>query len=352
MNRGCLIALVAFGICVLILIVTVVVVPLYMFDVIRSAPRVPVATFLTENSVAAIVVDPNHKPFLDLINQGGGNFGWFLPHEVGAIVDLDATRKTRTVTIAGSPKHLGPAIKMMFSDPNAFPASKMETAGIDTWLTPTLTSERGALILRGEGAVAPETETIAATHWPEAAPRTPIELEGGHALESVIQNEGGVGILALEPFFRVDVKEGDSSESSADAEAEDPNVEPSAESNPAAESEELPAESAAEMEKQEQESVLGLLLYASNIRLIGDFTDAGDFKLTLTARAKDAENAALAVELVDGLREVIRTEMEKDEISVTGATTVAGDVVTAEVIYSGYKERFATWLKQMQQSRY
>ncbi len=360
MNRGCLIALVAFGVCVLVLIVLVVVVPLYMFDIMRSAPRVPVATFLTDDSVAAITVDPNHKELIDLLNRGGSRMSWFLPYEVGAVVDLDPTRKTRTVTLAGSPKHLGPAFTMMFGDKNAFPASKMETGGIDTWLTPALTREKGALILRGTGAVEAETEALAAARWPVAAPRTPVKLEGGHAIEGVIHNESGEGFLALEPFFRVDADEVAAGDHSAGVSAEAPKSEtvvepPAVESKPAAEAEpadktlDLPAEAGADGEKDEV-SAAGLLEYAVEVRVMGDFTEAGDFKLAITARAKDSENAALAKTLLDGLRDVAQTDMKKDEITVTGATTISGEVVTSEIVFSGYKERFAKWLQETQKS--
>ena len=360
MNRGCLIALVAFGVCVLVLIVLVVVVPLYMFDIIRSAPRVPVATFLTDNSVAAITVDPNHKELIDLLNRGGNRMSWFLPYEAGAVVDLDPARKTRTVTFAGSPKHLGPAFMMMFGDKNAFPVSDMETKGIDTWLTPALTREKGAIIFRGAGAVEAETEALAVAHWPVAAPRKPVKLEGGHAIEGVIHNESGEGFLALEPFFRIDAEKVAAGGNTAGASAEAPESEtvvesPAAESKPAAESEpankalDTPTDSGTEGKKEEV-SAAGLLEYAAEVRVLGDFTEAGDFKLAITARAKDAENAALAKTLLDGLRDVAQTDMKEDEITVTGATTISGEVVTSEIIFSGYKERFAKWLQEMQHS--
>jgi hypothetical protein len=246
----------------------------------------------------------------------------------------------------------------MFSDRNAFPIEEMKSEAIDNWLTPVPTKEKGALILRGEGPVAPETETLAAKHWPEAAPRVPVKLEGGHTVEAVIQNQGGEGILALEPFMRPEpaatsTGEDTSTEGASDqlAEAPEPDAAPKAEAEPATETPgaEAPAESNVE---KEEESVAGLMEYASEIRALGDFTDAGDFKLTIIAHAKDAANADLAKTLLDGLRDVTQTDMKEDEITVTGATTVNGNVVTGDIIFSGFKERFTKWLHEMQQSRY
>ncbi|NUM54248.1 MAG: hypothetical protein HUU46_11440 [Candidatus Hydrogenedentes bacterium] len=357
MNRGCLIALVVFAVCMVLLVVLVVVVPLYVFDIIDSAPRVPVATFLTEDSVAAMVIDPNHQELINLIDQQGQRWSWFLPHELGAVVDLDAARKKRTVTFAGSPKHLGPAFMLMFGNKDALPLQELEREGgmrgIDTLLTPAFTREKGAIILRGEGAVEPETESIAAEHWPEAAPRVPPKLTGGHVLEVVIRNDGGEAILALEPFIRVEP--GTAAESSTAAANAD--AQPAAEAAPEAASEGETTQGEGEAESTEQAgnndaSALGLLLYASEITAHGDFTEGGDFKITIVARVKDEASIEAATAIVDGLRDIAKSESEKDEITVTGATTAADGVVTGEIVYSGYEEQFTKWLDQKQQSRY
>lgn len=360
MNRGCLIALIAFAACMLLLLVLVVVVPLYVFDILDSAPRVPVATFLTGDTVAALTIDPNRQELYNLINQGGNRLSWFLPHEAGVVVDLDSARKKRTVTLAGSPKHLGPAFMLMFSDKNAFGLADLEASGgargIDRWVTPALTREKGAIILRGEGAVEPETETLAATHWPEAAPRTPIQLEGGHVIEAVIRNDGGEGILALEPFLRVDTDKlqedataANDTEANGPAQADvTPAAEAPAEEVAAQDTKAAEAPAAPESVVSGDDSALGLLLYATEIKVLGDFAEGGDFKIAIAARTKDAAGAEAASEVIDGLREIARTELEKEDITVTGETATAGGVVTGEIVYSGYKARFAKWLNEMQ----
>lgn len=365
MNRGCLIALIAFAACMLLLLVLVVVVPLYVFDILDSAPRVSVATFVTGDTVAALTIDPNHQKLYDLIDQGGNRLSWFLPHEAGVVVDLDSARKKRTVTLAGSPKHLGPAFMLMFSDKNALGLADLESnggaKGIDTWTTPALTREKGAIILRGEGAVEPETETLAATYWPEAAPRTPIQLEGGHVIEAVIRNDGGEGILALEPFFRVDMAKLQEDATAAndtaadDTAANGPTHEVETSSAEAPDEEDAAQDTGATEEQPAPESVtsgdesaLGLLLCATEIKILGDFTEGGDFKIAIAARTKDEAGAEAASEVIDGLREVARTELKKEDITVTGETAAAGGVVTGEIVYSGYKARFAKWLNELQ----
>lgn len=369
MSRGCVIALVAFGVSVLLLVVLLVVVPLYVFDVLDSAPRVPVSTFLTNDTVAAIAVDPNHAQLVAMLDQRGSRVSWFLPHEAGVVVDLDPARKKRTVTVAGSPKHLGPAFMMMFNEVSEVAIqdseSRGDTPGIDRWLTRSLTREKGAIILRGEGAVDTESESLAATHWPEVALRTPAKLEGGHAVEVVLQNHGGEAILALEPFYRLEPEPTETAENSIEPNAEtSPEAEAPVETDSAPQAE-APADmnatedsASAEAEQNEGDgeseappSAGPLLEWASELKVIGDFTEASDFKLVVTARMKDEVSAAKAKELLDGIRESSVEDMKEDNISMSGETVVARDVVTAEFIFSGFKEQMGKWLDDMERSQ-
>lgn len=357
MNRGCLVALIAFAVCVIFLFIVVPLCALYMFDVIRSAPRVPVAAFVTDKTVAAVVVDPNQPSFLDMINQGGGNWGWFLPYEAGIVADLDPAGKTRTVTLAGSPKHLGPLIMMMFGDKNAFPVHQLETPGIDTWLTPALTREKGALILRGTGAVETETEKLAVAHWPEAAPRVPVKLEGGHAVEAIIQNHSGEGIRALHPFFR---GEDDTTKTVEKMEeAGQPQAESDAGQTGKVEEEKSDETASTEIkpdtgETVKSDSIAPLLLYSTEVRIIGDFAENDTFKLVFTAQVKDVDAAATAKLLFDSLPAVLQKELdEKQEIAIAGETSISDKTVRSELTFSGFKQKFAGWLHRMQsQSRF
>jgi len=358
-----------FGVSVVSLVVLLVIVPLYVFDVLDSAPRVPVASFLTNDTVAAISVDPNQAQFIAMLDQRGSRVSWLLPHEAGLVVDLDSARKKRTVTFAGSPKHLGPAIMMMFNEASkaAIQAAEQEkgTSGIDTWLTRSLTREKGAIILRGEGAVDAESEALAGRHWPEVAPRTPVKLEGGHAIEVVIQNHSGEAILALEPFYRMEPKPAESpsdpdaetvapaAESEATAESAAATVaEPQAEAASPSQTEAAEADpSAGSAEDTDEQSAGPLFELASELKVIGDFTEVGDFKIVVTARAKDRASADESITILDVVREASATEAKENEITVTGETTIAGDVVTGEFIFSGFKDRMGKWLDEMQRAR-
>ena len=370
MSRGCVVALVVFGVSVLLLIVLLVVVPLYVFDVLDSAPRVPVSTFLTNDTVAAIAVDPNHEAFIAMLDQRGSRVSWFLPHEAGVVVDLDSARKKRTVTFAGSPKHLGPAFMMMFNEASkvAIEAAEQEkgTPGIDTWLTRSLTREKGAIILRGEGAVDAESEAMAGKHWPEVAPRTPVKLEGGHAVEVVMQNHSGEAILALEPFYRIEPEPVEPAEASSEPNAVEPApeadattenlAEPVADAQAEAASSSEPEaantdQSTENAEAAEEQSAGPLLELASELKAIGDFTETGDFKIAVTVRAKDQASAEESKKILDVVREASAADAKEDEISVTGETIIAGDVVTGEFVYSGFKERMGKWLDEMQRSQ-
>ena len=367
MSRGCVIALVVFGVSVVSLVVLLVIVPLYVFDVLDSAPRIPVSSFLTDDTVAAIAVDPNHEAFIAMLDQRGSRFSWFLPHEAGVVVDLDPARNKRTVTFAGSPKHLGPAFMMMFNEASkaAIQAAEQEegTPGIDTWMTRSLTREKGAIVLRGEGAVDEESEALAGKHWPEVAPRTPVKLEGGHAIEVVMQNHSGEAILALEPFYRMEPEPAESTEAPSGADAE--TVEPAADAEATDDSADAPEveapakvtslpetdENTGNAKAAEEQSAGPLLELASELKVIGDFTEAGDFKLVVTAHAKDQASAEESKKILDVVRDASATDAKENEITVTGGTTIAGDVVTGEFIYSGFKDRVGKWLDEMQRSQ-
>ncbi|MCC6796632.1 MAG: hypothetical protein IT366_16035 [Candidatus Hydrogenedentes bacterium] len=372
MSRGCVIALVVFGVSVLLLVVLLLVVPLYVFDIIDSAPRVPVASFVTNDTVAAIALDPNHEQFIAMMDQRGSPMSYFLPHEAGVVVDLDPMRKKRTVTIAGSPKHLGPAFMMMFNEVSkaAIEVSEKEgdTPGIDTWLTKSLTREKGAIILRGEGAVDAESEALAGKHWPEVAPRTGVKLEGGHAIEIVMQNHSGEAILALEPFYRIERQSAEplehrgepSTETAAPlAEAQVAEASVTASGAEAMAEAQLPLDTEVAKTEQsteggeatEEQSAGPLLELASELSVIGDFTETGDFKILVTARAKDAASAEKSKKILDDIREASVRDVEDDEISVTGDTKIAGEVVTGEFIFSGFKERMGKWLDDMERSQ-
>lgn len=372
MSRGCVIALVVCGVSVLLLIVLLVIVPLYVFDVLDSAPRVPVSTFVTNDTVAAIVVDPNHAQFISMLDQRGSRVSWFLPHEAGVVVDLDPARKKRTVTFAGSPKHLGPAFMMMFNEASkaAIQAAEQENGapGIDTWLTRSLTREKGAIILRGEGAVDAKSEALAGKHWPEIAPRTPVKLEGGHAIEAVMQNHSGEAILALEPFYRMEPKPAEPAEAPSEPNAE--TDAPAAEAEATAGSDvtptpEAPSETASpsnidgvetdpsadSAEATDDQSAGPLLELASELKVIGDFTESGDFKIVVTVHAKDQASAEESKKILDVVREASAKDSKANDISVGGETKIAGDVVTGEFVFSGFKERMGKWLDEMQRAQ-
>ena len=354
MNRGCLITVAIFGGAIFVLIVLAIGVPMVMFDVVRSAPKVPTSTFLTDHTVAAFRIDPNQKELISILNATGARFDWFFPHEAGAVVDLDASRKTRTLTLAGSPKHLGPLFLLLFNDDEMFHPEELEIPGIDHWMTRKLTREKGALILRGTGSVTPEAEALVAASWPERGPRKAAVLEGNHSIELAIENRGGEAVLALQPLVEEEQPaEADKPQPSSDASvpdrpAGDMKVEAEsagAESNSAAVSAE---KDEADEPAESSPDAAGLLHVVNAIRLSGDFTGDDAFTFTTVLECKDSAGVESVKTVLDGIREEIQTAAKEEELTAECRVAVSGTNVTHTCVLTGIRPRITKWIRENQ----
>lgn len=343
MRRGCIITLVVTGILVILLFVVCIVVPLFMFDVVTSGPHIPTASFAGPDTVAILTILPAKSGIAGMVaesmEQPRNALDFYVPWECGAVLDLDPAGTTRTLTMTASPRHLGPLAMLFFGNPDVFPSTTIEVAGIESWRSRAVVNERGAMVLRGDGTLSPEIKAWADERWPEAVQATAPELKGGHFAELVVDNHGGRGFLALEGLLGIapetlppaPVAEADAGESTNGESA-------------------LPAEmpeGGLDSEKTaEPLDWLHLVADIQSVRMTADFEEPDLYLVHLEA---DCPTAEAAGRVVSGLERTMNATTEfwsRREITIDSSIIEEQNRVLGEFSVTGVRPQVVDAIKQ------
>lgn len=326
MNRGCIWALVGIGVTLLLLIVVVIAVPLFAFDIITTAPRVPVTTFITPDTVLALSIDPNRSGLPAMFAEGTGQdssgIRFVLPHEFGIVIDVDATQAERTMTLMMSPRHLGPLIKFFFGNSAHFStANGMDISGIDTWESEAVVEESGALILRGHGKIDEADRTFVQTNWSQEGTRSPVSLEGNHVLELSIVNHDGSAVLGFP------------NEDLAPALAHDPPLVEAPLSEPASE----PVETVAAESDGPILNPIDVVRDIHSLYLTVDYADPDLFTIAVAATCPNPDAAVRAQKALTDIADAMVASYKRDGIVLDGGFVVREARVSGELRLTGVR---------------
>jgi hypothetical protein len=325
MSRGCIWTLVGIGVTFFLVIVTVIVVPLFVFDIVTSAPRVPVSTFITTDTAFAITIDPNQSGlpamFAEGARQDADGIKFLMPHELGVVFDVDNSFSTRTATFILSPRHLGPALKMFLGNPRFFStADGMNVDGIDTWDTESMVNEHGALILRGRGIVADDSRTYVQGNWTEFGNHVPVTLEGGHFAELVVANHDGRAVLIL----------GNEALPAGSLEPTPAEALPS-------EAAEAPVEMENPVPAATDTDPIAIVRDIVSLRLTVDFAEPDLYTVGIQGRSPNPEAAARARKTLTALRESLAETYKQDGVMLEGEIVNQGERVSGDLRVTGVR---------------
>ncbi|MCP4641941.1 MAG: hypothetical protein GY851_15980 [bacterium] len=299
MKKGCLGALAV----VLILATAAVLMINAWLGAFPAARRVPVAEFLTDQSVAAVSVDTQNPVWLRVMDDqlaDAGALGWLMgvamPHEYGAIVDVNAAEATSQTTMVISTRRFGPLLKRMLIDED--PLSSGVSEGKD-----------GAILLKTNEAITPETLALAGERWAQAAPDE-LKFEGGHFLEAVVGNSSGQAFLGLEGLLLALSTKEDTDE----------------------------------FEKQQifdADQLSGLFYRVRSGRVTGDFTEEGDLTLSLLAECPDAVAAETIHFALLTVRDALFRQAIEQGLVIEGEPVVDGSTVKGDFTVTGIQDAVA-----------
>ncbi len=181
------------------------------YDVITSAPRVSTAEFASERSAIVALLDPNTPEVYTILagsERDSAGVKYLLPYECSAILDVDAAKGTRQLTLSISPRRFAGILLKIFASQEVL---SFETPGFEDWVTAGLVEEKGALVMRKRGRIAPEAIELV-QEQPVPSGEQPFEVEGGHVFEVIVDNLNGCVFLGLEQLARPRERESDEGE--------------------------------------------------------------------------------------------------------------------------------------------
>jgi hypothetical protein len=326
MSRGCIWTLVGIGVTLLLLIIVVIAVPLIALDIVTTAPRVPVTTFITPNTVLALSIDPNRSGlptmFAEGARQDSSGIRFVLPHELGIVLDVDATQAERTMTLMMSPRHLGPLIELFFGDSAYFSTAKaMDINGIDTWDSEAVVEESGALILRGHGTIDEADRTFVQTNWAQDGTRLPVSLEGSHVLELSIVNHDGSAVLAFP------------NEDLAPALAQDPPLVEDTQSEPTSD----PAETVAAESDGPILNPIDVVRDIHSLYLTVDYAEPDLFTIAVAATCPNPDAAVRAQKALTDIAEAMVAGYRRDGVVLDGGFVVRDARVSGDLRLTGVR---------------
>ncbi|NIA13584.1 MAG: hypothetical protein GWP08_05840 [Nitrospiraceae bacterium] len=190
-----------FLIILVVIVLAVVVVGVVVdrkFGAIRTSPKVSHTTLVSESTRALAVVDaPNLKGFIERhFLQDTGIPPWALPlalpYEAALVVDADLGTNDLSPTIFINDKRLAPVILELL---NGTPLP----APLSTWFSGAQMQREkpGVLTLKGSAKVEPGLLGQIRALWPNTDVGEPIQTEGGHLAEIILDNRDGSAVALV-----------------------------------------------------------------------------------------------------------------------------------------------------------
>ena len=168
------------------------------FGAIRTSPQVSHATLVSTGTRALAVIDaPNLKGLIErhFLNDTGvppWALPFVLPHEAAVVFDANLGTNDLSPTIFINDKRLAPVIlKALETYPLPEPLS--------VWFSGAQMQreERGVLTLKGSAKLEPGLLGQIRALWPNTDVGEPIQAEGGHLAEVVLDNRDGSAVALV-----------------------------------------------------------------------------------------------------------------------------------------------------------
>ena len=161
------------------------------FKVLFSSPRVSHETVVSpETTRGVLVIDvPQAKSLIQRkFNAPGWALPMALPYEAAVVVDVDRFLGDVNIKVFINDKRLAPVIR-------EFAKNLKLPVPFDSWFKEPMRQERrGVLLLEGMTVCGREIRSVIEKQWKDAAIDAPLQIEGGHLLEGVLDNRDGAAL--------------------------------------------------------------------------------------------------------------------------------------------------------------
>ena len=278
-------------------------------DLLYESPAEDALALIGESPALLVRVDPNSEEALDLLNETmEGQFNLFLraflPHElVFALLPHREDGVSETV-FSASLRRMGGLLALVSSDPEDwhwFEAQEMESAGL----------ESDALwVVRGTVRSSDDVRGQVSKWWPMEA-HEPLDLEGGHTVELVLDNRDGKAWLALDPLLIANETDEDAI-----------------------------VVMKAPFEPEMSTRLNGFFRRVRTFRLNADMVEADRATLTVEAECRDADAAESMLMFLFTVRDGIYRACVEKEVALDGHFTQDGSSIRGEFAFTGFRKTF------------
>lgn len=196
MKRGCRIFAVIVVAAVIGAIVTILVLD-RKYEFLFAAGRVPHDQLVSPDMGLRVSIQPEYAGdyLLNLLRQQQEVPDWafarILPYEVAFVLEPKGDIIESTFYV--NAQRFGPQLATYMRQANL--ASRISFV---RWHGPDFAAkDRGILVMKGTLPTDAEARSLAASAWNTPAPATPLELEGGHFVEAVVDNRSGSGFITV-----------------------------------------------------------------------------------------------------------------------------------------------------------
>ncbi len=307
---GCLISLVLVGACV-----AGVAYLAAKMDLTHEAPRIDTVAHMGGQPEVLVRLNPNAPELVSLLLEGFSGappqfVTAFLPHEATLAIGFDGEQEQASCVLALSLRRLTGALAWLASDPEGWRISPVQQ-GIQA-----AKEADGLWVVRSHWPVSREMRERAAAWWPDAR-FAPLELEGGHVLEALLDNRSGGALLALEALL--------------------------APRDLAQEQREAVVNAPFDMEAQR---LPGIFRRLEAVRLSADIEEANRASVRVEANGRDEAAAESLAFFLYTLRDLAYRELIEEDIVLTGDILVSGAAVRGIFTIDGIHDRLVRAIRE------
>lgn len=169
------------------------------YAALLPSPRVSHDTVASGRTVFRAQMEPRYaqgylaKRFATVLGLPPWVLPRVLPREVVLLSDPDLTNASAAVTVFVNDQRLGPIIAQTINDSGVLTAH-----GPFSWSAAGMVRKsRGVLLLEGAIPIQRGIVDLVRQHWGVVVPLSPLELEGGHLLEAVLDLRDGRGFALV-----------------------------------------------------------------------------------------------------------------------------------------------------------
>ncbi len=186
-----------------VVLVIVAVVADVKFQAVRGAPAYSHTTVAVPGHSQRIVIVPDRgrdyllKHILQHTGAPEAAVARLLPHEIAILVDPDLETGETDVLVFVNERRLGPVLADTINALDigqSVPMVAWDGEGM-------VRQERGVLAMRGTLTIPEAYRAIAHQEWGRVAPMKPMEIEGGHLFEAVLDNRDGAAFALITTIY-------------------------------------------------------------------------------------------------------------------------------------------------------